>query len=79
MTLGFEIEAQALGQVRLVFDHQDAAHDALLGNSRVTVVPRASPSLSANTLPPCARAMERTMDRPRPVPFTWDTARPGTR
>ncbi len=40
------------------------------------MVPWPSPALSAKTLPPCARAIERTMKRPSPVPFTWDRERP---
>ncbi len=83
MALGFEIEAQAVGDVSFVFDYKHATHgvlrDGLTGNSKVTVVPLPSPPLSANTLPPCARATARTMKRPRPVPFTFDSERPGTR
>ena len=79
MAFRFQIEAQALRQMRFVFDHQDAAHARLLGNSRVTVVPRPSPALSANTLPPCARAIARTMNKPRPVPFAWPADLRGTR
>src|SRR5580693_4711055 len=69
MSFGLEVEAQAVGEMRFILDDQDAAHAALLGSSRVTVVPRASPALSAKTFPPCARAMARTMKRPRPVPL----------
>ena len=73
VALGLEVEAQAVGDVRLVLDDEDAAHadfgcsatasasPAKRGSSTVNVAPRPSPSLWANTRPPCARAMERTM------------------
>src|SRR5580700_1318183 len=53
--------------------------NSFLGNSKVTVVPFPAPSLSANTRPPCLRAMERTMNNPRPVPFTCESERCATR
>ena len=71
--LGLEVEAQPVGDVRLVLHDEDAAHadfgcsatasalPAKRGSSRVKVAPRPSPSLWANTRPPCARAMVRTM------------------
>ena len=62
MALGFKVEPQALGEVRLVFDDQDVAHFAFMrGNSSVKVAPLPSPVLSANTRPPCALAIDRTM------------------
>ena len=63
VAFGLEVEAQAVGDVLLVFDDQDAAHDqsSRVGSSSVNVAPRPSPSLCANTRPPCARAIERTM------------------
>ena len=78
---GLQVELQTLGQMGFVFDNQNMAHAGhvlrgagnykfTLGNSSTTVVPWPSPSLSANTRPPCFRAMARTMKRPRPVPFT---------
>ena len=56
-----EVEAEAVRDVLFVLDDQDAAHRARRGSSRVKVAPCPSPSLSANTRPPCARAIERTM------------------
>src|SRR5271170_338007 len=47
VAFGFEVEAQAFGEVRFVFDHQHAAHATFLGNSREMVEPRPSPSLAA--------------------------------
>ena len=47
VAFGFEVKAQALRQVRLVFDHQHAAHARFLGNSSEMVEPRPSPSLTA--------------------------------
>ena len=71
VALGLEVEPQAIGQVCLVFNDQDAAHLFFTrGNSSVNVAPLPSPMLSANTRPPCALAMERTMKRPSPVPLT---------
>ena len=72
VSFSFQIEPQALGQVRFVLDDKQMAHALLLGNSSTMVVPRAQPALSANTLPPCARAIARTMNRPSPVPFTCE-------
>ena len=40
------------------------------GNSIVNVLPRSEPSLSAYARPPWRSATDRTMKRPRPVPFT---------
>ena len=81
-----QVEAQAIGQMRLVLNDNDAAHatvsfcgNSFLGNSRVTVVPLPAPSLSANTRPPCLRAIDRTMNNPRPVPLTCESERCVTR
>ena len=82
MPFGFQVELQAFSQVGFVFHNQNMTHASLSipcrtgtqrftrGNSSTTFVPRPSPSLSANTRPPCFRAIARTMKRPRPVPFT---------
>ncbi len=78
VTLGLQIEAQAIGQVLFVFDHQDAAHLAT-GSCRMKVLPCPGPSLSAHARPPCRRATERTMNKPRPVPFTRVLSGPGVR
>src|SRR5207302_6322779 len=71
---GLQVEAQTVGQVRLVLYYQHPAHATVTfrGNSMVTVVPFPAPSLSANTRPPCFRAIDRTMNNPRPVPFTCE-------
>src|SRR5581483_8997897 len=75
VTFGLEIETQPLRQVRLVLHYQDPAHpsalceDSSLGNSMVTVVPCPSPALAAEALPPCFRAMDFTMNNPKPVPL----------
>ena len=67
VALGFEIEAEAVGEVRLVLDDQDAAHarrrvaDSARGSSSVNVAPLFSPALSAKTRPPCRLAIDRTM------------------
>ena len=79
VAFGLQVEAEAFGEVRFVFDDQHFRHARLLGSSRVTVVPRPSPALSAKTLPPCVFAIERTMKRPSPVPFTRAEVRPRTR
>ena len=79
MPLGLEIELQPLGEMGFVFDDEHSAHAVLLGSSKTTVVPRPSPSLSANTRPPCLRAIARTINNPRPVPFTLLKTRLGTR
>ena len=42
-----EVQLQARGEVFLVFDDEDAAHDAFSGSSRVKVLPRPAPRLSA--------------------------------
>ena len=73
VAFGFEIEPQAVGEVLLVFDDEDAAHAG--GSARGSwsgerAAAARAPSLSAKTLPPCLRATERTMKRPRPVPLT---------
>ncbi len=59
--VGPEALLEERGDPGLVLDDQDAAHDATRGSSSVNVAPRPSPSLCANTRPPCARAIERTM------------------
>ena len=73
VAFGLEVEAQAVGEMRLVVHDEDAAHadlgcnatasasPAKRGSSTVNVAPCPSPSLCANTRPPCARAMDRTM------------------
>ena len=73
VAFGLEVETQAVGDVRLVVHDEDAAHagfdcsatasasPAKRGSSTVNVAPWPSPSLCANTRPPCARAIERTM------------------
>ena len=61
MAFGLEIELEAVGDVLLVFDDQDSTHVVSRGSSSVNVAPRPSPSLCANTRPPCARAIDRTM------------------
>src|SRR5262249_134351 len=71
--LRLQVVAQPGSEVRFILDDQDAAHSALLGSSRTTVVPCPSPALSANTRPPCFLAIARTMNNPRPVPFTCAT------
>src|SRR2546429_5484547 len=81
VSFGLQVEAQAVRQVRLVLHDQHPAHATVTfrGNSRVTVVPFPAPSLSANTRPPCLRAIDRTMNNPRPVPFTCESERCVTR
>ena len=79
VAFGLQIEAEPFGEVRFVFDDKHFRHVRLLGSSRVTVVPRPSPALSAKTLPPCVFAIERTIKSPRPVPFTRAEVRPRTR
>ena len=77
---GDEVKPQALGEVLLVFDNEEAAHGGgISGNCTVNVLPRPEPSLSANTLPPWRAITDRTMNRPRPVPFTRIATAPGTR
>ena len=53
-----------------VFYQENFVHREFLGSSMINVVPRPEPSLSAYALPPWRRAMARTMNRPRPLPFT---------
>ncbi len=81
VALGFEVEAQAVGEVLLVLDYQHRrAHLwSPLGRRIVNVLPRPGPSLSAKTCPPCFFTTERTMKRPRPVPLTRAMTRPGAR
>src|SRR6267143_1060048 len=79
VAFGFEVKTKPLSQMSFVFHYEHAAHAIRLGSSMVTVVPRPSPSLSAKTLPPCFFAMARTMNNPRPVPFTCATDRCETR
>src|SRR6202049_4595460 len=76
---GFQIKAQPLRQVRLIFHHEDSAHASHLGSSSTMVVPSPSPPLSAKTLPPCFFAMAFTINRPNPVPFTCASERCVTR
>src|SRR5579864_4562597 len=85
---GFEIEAQSLRQVRFILHYQNPAHgfdlgvtvrESIRGSSITTVVPRPSPSLTANAVPPCFLAMDFTMNSPRPVPFTCASDRLATR
>ena len=52
---------------------------SVAASSSVNVAPRPSPSLCANTRPPWARAIERTMYRPRPVPLMFRRPRACTR
>ena len=48
VTLGFQVEAQALSDVSFVFDDQDASHMRYTrGRRRVKVLPWPSPALSA--------------------------------
>ena len=62
MPLGGQVEADAVGDVLLVLDDQDSAHQPeVRGSCSVNVAPRPSPSLCANTRPPCALAIDRTM------------------
>ena len=76
----FKVEAQAGSQVELVFDDEDAAHDAeVSGSCTVKVVPRPGPSLSAKTVPPCRATTARTMKRPRPAPLMRAVMTPGMR
>ena len=49
---GFQVEAEALGEMSFVLDYQYSAHATLRGSSSVTVVPFPSPSLWAKTWPP---------------------------
>ena len=77
--LRLQVQLQAAGQVLLVFDDEDAAHDAFSGSSRVKVLPRPAPRLSANARPPCRRATARTIDRPSPVPRTRARRAAGSR
>src|SRR5260221_694989 len=66
---------------RLVLDLRRLA-DARVpfrGNSSVPVAPFPAPSLSANTRPPWLRAIARTINTPRPVPFTCESERCVTR
>ena len=53
--VGLEVEAQAHREVGLVLDHQQARHQVrtIRGSSMVNVEPRPSPSLVADTRPPC--------------------------
>src|ERR1017187_8860538 len=73
-----QIEAQAAGQVLLVFHHENAGHLAT-GSCSTKVLPRPGPSLSAQARPPWRLATERTMKRPNPVPLTRAASWPGTR
>src|SRR5208337_5551605 len=70
ISLLLQIEAQPLRQMSLILDHQNAAQAVHLGSSRMMVVPWPTPSLSANTLPPCFFAIAFTINNPRPVPLT---------
>ena len=84
--LRLEVQLEAAGQVLLVFDDEDAARDAVggshhafSGSSRVKVLPRPAPRLSANARPPCRRATARTIDSPSPVPRTRARSAAGSR
>ena len=80
VVLGDQVEPQAFGEMLLVFDDQDPAHGGgNSGNCTVNVLPRPGPSLSANTLPPWRAITDRTMNSPRPVPFTRTATAPGIR
>ena len=93
ISLGFQVELQALGQMIFVFDDEHVRrgiHTVALpstgspevrmrGSCRWMVEPRPSPALSANASPPCCRAIERTRKRPSPVPLTRRMLRLGTR
>ena len=61
VSVGLEIEPDSFGDVLLILNDENAAHDVARGSSTVKVAPRPSPSLCANTRPPWARAMVRTM------------------
>ena len=61
VALGLEVEAEPVGEVGLVFDDEDPAQLIILGSSSVKVAPLFSPTLSANTRPPCRFAIDRTM------------------
>ena len=74
----FQVEAQTFGQRSLVFHHQNSTHD-FSGNCTTNVLPLPGPALSAQAFPPCRWATERTMNRPRPVPFTRVANVPGAR
>ena len=74
-----EVQLEAPGEVLLVFDDEDAAHVAFSGSSRVKVLPRPAPRLSANARPPCRRATARTIDSPSPVPRTRARRAAGSR
>ena len=61
MVLGFKVETQPVGQVPLIFNNQNVAHECCrefegrateAGSSRVNVLPWPGPSLSANARPP---------------------------
>src|SRR6476620_2532144 len=78
MAFGFQVEAQAVGKVQLVFHYQDATH-LDIGSCSTKVLPRPGPSLSAQARPPCRLATERTMYRPSPVPGTRGAAGPRAR
>src|SRR4029453_15189318 len=72
VSFGLEVESNPLGEMLFVLDdqHTRGVHaSAAFGSSSVKVLPRPVPSLSAKARPPCLRATDRTMKRPRPLPF----------
>src|SRR5262249_47298192 len=80
VTLGLEIEFQAVGQMLFVFNDQNNTHHfSMRGSSIVKILPIPSPSLSAKVLPPCLPTMERTMKSPSPAPLTRVATRLGAR
>ena len=76
--LRLEIELQPGREMFFVFDDEDTVHD-FKGSSRVNVLPRSAPRLSAYARPPCRRATASTIDSPRPVPRTRDCSAAGSR
>ena len=73
-----EVELQPRREMVFVFDDEDAVHD-FNGSSRVNVLPRSAPRLSAYARPPCRRATASTIDSPSPVPRTRDWRAAGSR
>src|SRR6266576_4388613 len=71
ITLRLQVKAKPFGQMCFIFHDQDPRHTwYTLGRRSVNVLPRPAPSLWADASPPWRRAMDRTMNNPRPVPFT---------
>src|SRR5579883_1930201 len=80
--LVLEVEPEALRYVLLVLDEQDLAHAAAPGASGTRTrndAPRPGPSLSATTVPAWPSTIERTMNRPRPVPLRLRWTSPSIR